>query len=194
MKLKTAAKRSVVIAAILLLSVLCGVLYHVIGHRVDLANHPLGYEEIVNRYAEEYGVPNSLLNACILKMSNFQSNYVSEDGRVGLMQMTSSEFRSVAMLLRETAEDGLLYDPDTNIRYGAYRLGRFYTKYNDWMTVLAVVRKGESTVSLWLEDPANTGGESYLTSIPDADTARWVGEILDARNMYQKLYDSNATN
>ena len=188
MKFKTAIKRSAVIAAILALSVLCGVLYQAIGHRIDLARHPLAYEEIVNRYAEEYGVPDSLLNACILKMSNFQSNYVSEDGRVGLMQMTPAEFRSVAVLLRETAEDGLLYDPDTNVRYGAYRLARFYTKYNDWMTVLAVVRRGEATVALWLEDPANTDGGTSLTSIPDADTARWVKEILDARNLYQSLY------
>ena len=62
MKFRTAARRSVIIVAVILLSLLCGYLYHVIGHRIDLRNHPRAYEEIVTRYAAEYGTRLLMMN------------------------------------------------------------------------------------------------------------------------------------
>lgn len=191
MKFRTAARRSVIIVAVILLSLLCGYLYHVIGHRIDLRNHPRAYEEIVTRYAAEYGVPDSLLYAVMLKESGFVSNAVSEDGKIGLMQMTPETFQSLCAMNKETLDSGLLYDPDTNIRYGAYRLSYLFTNYGRWTTVLCAVYTNEQTVNGWLNDPANVDENGMLTKIPNAAVRDKVNEILEISELYQSLYDSD---
>ena len=65
MKFKNAVQRSVVIITILILSMLCGYLYQFIGHRMDLKNHPREYEEFVEKYAAEYGVPEYVVDDVI---------------------------------------------------------------------------------------------------------------------------------
>jgi len=101
MKYKNAAQRSAVIIVIILLSVLIGYIYHIIWHNIDLKNHPREYSEFVVKYSQQYGVPEYIVYAVILRESNFKSNYLSEDGRIGLMQISPDKFRWLLSLTKE---------------------------------------------------------------------------------------------
>lgn len=191
MKLKTAAQRSFVIILILLLSIFIGYVYNNIGHEFDLKEHPRKYNEFVEKYSMEYGVPEYIIYGLILYESDFQSNHVSEDGRIGLMQLSPETFRQMLTITKENLESGILYDPETNIRYGVYLLSHLFTEYNRWNTVIATYLTDEMTVKDWMSDPANVDSNGNLTTIPSEDVATKTAEILGNIEMYQKLYYNN---
>ena len=190
MKFKNAVQRSVVIITILILSMLCGYLYQFIGHRMDLKNHPREYEEFVEKYAAEYGVPEYVVYAVIHQESGFQSNKVSDDGRIGLMQLSPNTFRFLTSITREELDTGILYDPETNIKYGTYYLSHLFTTYSRWKTVLAVYLNDKTTVEAWCADPDNTDENGNLLNIPDEDARETVEKAEDTVELYQKLYYS----
>lgn len=193
MKLKNAAERSIVIVSILLLSVLIGYIYSSVWHSIDLRSHPRDYSEFVETYAEAYGVPEYLIYGVILAGSDFESNHVSEDGRVGLMQLSESTFQRLTRITKENLEPGILYDPETNIRYGTYWLSYLYTQYGRWNTVLAIhAADDESLVELWLESGEYTDEKGNLTVIPDGELAETVKTMEEEIEMYHDLYYDNA--
>lgn len=189
MKLRNAAERSLVIILILLLSVLFGYIYSSVWHGIDLRNHPRDYSELVETYAAEYGVPEYLLYGVILSGSDFESNRVSEDGRVGLMQVSEKTFAKLTRITKENLAPGILYDPETNVRYGTYWLSYLYMKFGRWNTVLAAyVADDDDLISVWLEDEKYTDKNGTLTVIPDETLNEAVEAIEKEVEMYQDLY------
>ena len=189
MKLKNAAVRSFVILVILLLSVLIGYVYSSVWHKIDLRTHPREYSEFVETYADAYGVPEYLIYGVILTGSEFESNRVSEDGRIGLMQMSPETFTRLNKVTKENLDPGMLYDPETNIRYGTYWLSYLYTQYGRWNTVLAVhAADDEELIALWLESGDYTDEKGNFTEIPDTKIAGAVKEAEKASEMYHDLY------
>lgn len=191
MKFKSAAQRSAVIIVILLLSILIGYIYHNIGHELDLKEHPREYSEFVTKYSMEYGVPEYIVYGLILYESNFQSNHVSDDGKIGLMQLSPDTFHWMLSITKENLESGILYDPETNIRYGTYLLSHWFTEYSRWNTVIAMYLTDETTVTRWMSDPANVDSNGNLTTIPDEDIAAEAAAVWENIEMYQKLYYNN---
>ena len=188
MKFKDTARKSAVIIGIILLALLCGYLYQLIGHGADLKKHPRQYEEYVEKYAAEYGVPEQVIYATILNQSGFRSNYVSDDGRIGLMQLSPDTLRWLTSMTKETLEAGILYDPETNIKYGTYMMSYLYTKYNRWKTVAAMMVTDEATVNAWTDNPAYSDEHGNLTDIPDKTVENLVEQIVDDTEMYRMLY------
>ena len=178
--LKKSARMSGVILVILVLSVVCGLLYQTIWDAIDRFRYPQGYSEYVTQYAAEFGVPEYVVYAVIRVESNYKSNAVSSAGAVGLMQMTPDTFQWVSMLMKQTADPGMLYDPETNIRYGTYLLSYLYARYNRWDTVFAAYNAGMTRVDGWLTDEAYTDGDGRLTRIPFKETAKYVERVNDA--------------
>ena len=171
MRFRDTARKSAVIIAILLLALLCGYIYQLIGHRSDLKKHPREYQQLVEKYAAEYGVPEQVIYATVLNQSGFSSNRVSDDGRIGLMQLSPETFRWLTSMTKENLEAGILYDPETNIKYGAYMMSYLYTKYNRWKTVVAIMVTDEKTVTGWTEHAEYTDEHGNLTEIPDKAAA-----------------------
>ncbi len=191
MKLKNAAERSAVIVAILLLSVLIGYVYSSVWHNIDLRTHPRDYSEFVQTYAEAYGVPEYLIYGVILAGSDFESNHVSEDGRVGLMQLSADTFGRLTRITKEELDPGILYDPETNVRYGTYWLSYLYTQYGRWNTVLAVhAADDEDLIRLWLESGDYTDDKGNLEVFPDENIAKAVEKMEKESEMYHDLYYS----
>ncbi len=188
MKIKNAFHRSFVIVTILLLSLAVGYVYSYLGHRSDLKNHPREYSEYVEKYSAQYGVPEYIVYAVILEGSGFTSNYVSPDGRVGLMQLSSEQFESAAEMLDEHSESGILYDPETNIRCGTYCLSYFYTEYSRWKNVYTAYLTSTDTYENWSATDGNTDENGNLKNIPDEAIAERVENIESAAELYKELY------
>lgn len=183
--------RSLVIVVILLLSLLIGYLYQIIWHNIDLKNYPQTYAEFVSEYAEKYGVPEYIIYAVIKTESDFQSNKVGENGEIGLMQLTPEIFDRLLVMSKNSLETGMLYDPATNIEYGAYRLSYLYTEYNRWDAVFAVYCSDEQTVNEWLQNPKYTDDHNNLIVIPDKKIEAAVEAINNAIEIYKNLYYNN---
>ncbi|MBR2622230.1 MAG: lytic transglycosylase domain-containing protein [Clostridia bacterium] len=180
------------IAAVAVL-LLIGALYLLFEPKIDRALYPREYQTYVERYAKQYNVPENLIYAVIRTESDFKPDAVSSAGAVGLMQIMPSTFRWLSDdMLGEDLEDGMLYDPETNIRYGVYYLRRLYDRYNDWPTACAAYNAGSGRVDGWLEDSTLTNLQGNLISdrIPIGETRIYVRKIQKAYQAYQRLYPS----
>jgi soluble lytic murein transglycosylase len=107
------------------------------------------------------------------------------------MQLMPSTFRWITDdVLRERLDDGMIYDPETNVRYGCFYLRRLYDRYGDWSAALAAYNAGPGRVDAWLDDPAmlDEAGRLDPTAIPTEETRRYVPAVLDAMRQYDQLY------
>ncbi len=151
--------------------------------------YPREYAEYVEVYAEQYGVPETMIFAVIRTESGFDSGAVSHAGAVGLMQMMPETFEWLTNeMLFDHLDAGMLYDPETNIKYGTYYLSRLYDRYGDWELALAAYNGGQGNVDEWLEDSAYADGEGGLKEIPFRETRQYVKKALKARDVYERLY------
>lgn len=156
---------------------------------LEKQSYPQGYAEYVTVYAEKYGIPENLVYSVIRTESDFESGAVSRVGAIGLMQIMPDTFKWLTDdILFEHMEVGMLYDPETNIRYGTYYLSFLYDRYGSWDLVLAAYNGGPGNVDKWLEDGAYADGEGGLKKIPFKETRQFVRRVSKAWKKYDKLY------
>lgn len=184
--------RGLVILLLAVAAIGLGFLFDFIITAFERQAYPRDYAEYVEVYAEEYGVPESLVFAVIRTESDFDSGAVSHVGAVGLMQILPDTFTWLTdEILFDHLDEGMLYDPETNVKYGTYYLSRLYDRYGDWKLALAAYNGGPGNVDEWLEDPAYADGEGGLKHIPFKETRRYVKKVADARDMYERLYEES---
>ena len=182
--------RAAVIALLAVLAIGLGFLADFAITCFEKRAYPQKYADYVETYAQQYGVPESLVYAVIHTESGFDSGALSPVGAVGLMQLMPDTFEWLTdEILFDHLESGMLYDPETNIKYGTYLLSRFYDRYGDWDLTLAAYNGGVGNVDKWLEDPAYSDGEGGLKKIPFKETRNFVKKVSDAKKTYERLYE-----
>lgn len=187
-KQSNALKRNLVIITILLLSIAIGFAYEYMWDQIERSTHPQKYSEYVQKYSSEYGVPEYIVYSVIKTESDFQSNVVSHAGAIGLMQMIPDTFEWLAQKRGESYDTGLLYDPETNIKYGTYFLSYLYAEYGNWSTVFAAYNCGMGKVNEWIAGNEYSDEYGNLTEIPIIETRDYVKKINKAIDLYKKLY------
>ncbi len=181
--------RALVIACIALIAIGVGFLGDFLITCVEKVIYPRDYATYVEAASERYGVPEELIYALVKTESDFDSGAVSHAGAVGLCQLMPETFLWLTDdILYEHLEPGMLYDPETNIRYGTAYLARLYDRYNDWSLALAAYNAGPGRVDEWLADPAYADGEGGLTKIPFRETRQYIKKIDRTWEMYDTLY------
>lgn len=158
-------------------------------HEMELAAHPLMYSELVEKYAEEYGLDKYLLYAVIKTESSFDPEAVSNVGARGLMQIMEETFDWIQFRLGEenvTVYDDM-FDPETNIRYGGYLLSYLMNKFGNVDCAAAAYHSGIGTVSEWLADPEISKDGETLDVIPARNAAHYVDKINTALEKYHAL-------
>lgn len=186
-------KRIAIVVAILIGALLVSLAVNLIITLVQKSEHPKKYEEYVEKYASEYNVPEYMLYAVIKTESSFDASKKSEDGKIGLMQMSKETLKLLSSDLHfdKSINENELYDPETAIRYGAYYLRYLFNKYNKWDVALAAYHAGEGTVDSWLNDTAYSKDGETLTKIPDKKTKSYVKSVTNAADYYKNTFYKN---
>ncbi len=179
---------SLVVILILILSVGCGFLYDILFTQYRLREYPRQYNDTVIACYYEYAVPVSVIYATVKMESDYDSSLVSDD-EIGLMQLTRDEYDLLSSELGKRTDSGLLFEPETNLDIGTYRLSKLYEKYQSWRNVYAALFAGEDTVDGWLADPENLGEDGELV-IPDEKTEKYVEKFEKTVEIYRDLYES----
>ena len=187
-KFKAAVKRSVVIVIILALAIAIGFAYQTIWDKIDRNRYCREYSDYVTKYSEEYVVPEYVVYAVIKTESDFESNAVSSAGAIGLMQIMPNTFATLVSQTKEGYAEGMLYDPQTNIKYGVYYIAQLFAKYGNWDTTFAAYNAGPGSVDQWLADPQYTDENGRLKSIPYEETEAYVKKVNTAIDAYKRLY------
>jgi len=187
-----ALKNTIAIIVMLAISVSLGYAYDKLTTVLEKRSHPLRYAEYVEKYSELYSVPQDIIYSVIKAESGFRSDALSETaGAIGLMQVMPSTYEDIAeRLLGEFASVGLLYDPDTNIKYGTYYLRHLYDRFNSWDLAFAAYNAGPSRVTGWLGNPEYIAADGEIVFIPIEETRNYVERVKKNREVYKKLYFS----
>ena len=142
--------------------------------------YPLRYEQIVRGHARNYQLDPALLAAVIYQESKFKANARSSSGAIGLMQLLPDTAKGIALHTGGAhfrVDD--LYNPEINIRYGAWYLRHLLQKYGDERTALAAYNAGQRNVDQWRRD----GG-----GIEFAETRAYVKRVEDLKQIYRDAY------
>lgn len=188
MKLKTPILRSIVIISIIVLSVLIGIIYDAVWRGIDRKNYPREYIEYVERYSEEYGVPEYIIYGVMKYESGFDSGKTSDDGGAGLMGLSAGEFDYLLRLNMESLDSDSRYGPETSIKYGTFMLADLHAKFGSWEAVFAAKTSSLETWQSWSADSSYFNEDGVLTNIPDADAEKRAEKILDYAQKYREMY------
>lgn len=180
-------KKTFTILGILVVAALVATLWERVDDAFLRKTYPQKYAESVEKYAAEYDVPESVVYAVIKTESGFIPDAVSLKGAIGLMQITPDTFDWLCSKTGDEANALLLYEPDTNIRYGTYFLSLLHNEYKAWDTVYAAYNAGRGRVNSWLaSEEYNNNGR--LKDIPYEETASYVKKVEKAQSVYARLY------
>ncbi len=154
--------------------------------------YPQKFTEEVKRSSAEFQVDEALIYAVMRTESGFRPEVESHAGAVGLMQLMPSTFDWLQEKLDGEVTQGkaALTDPSVNVRYGTYFLSILLERYGDIHTVACAYNAGTTTVDNWLDDPSCTLDGRTLTRVPYEETEHYAEKVLDAYEMYRKLYYS----
>ena len=142
--------------------------------------YPLAYQQIVRGHARHYRLDPALLAAVIYQESKFRPDVRSKSGAVGLMQLLPATAKGIAIHTGGTrfrVDD--LYDPELNVRYGAWYLRHLLDRYGDEETALAAYNAGQENVDRWRRE----GG-----GIRFAETRHYVDRVEHLKRIYREAY------
>ena len=176
--------RKLVLALVLVAAVAGGVLYvnRTMPPWYERIRYPLHYSEYVRVHAREHHLDPALLAAVIYQESKFRTSAKSSSGAIGLMQLTPSTARGIAIRTHGSAfRTSDLYDPDINIRYGTWYLDNLFKKYGSERLVLAAYNAGQGNVDEW-----RTHGEP----IQFAETRAYIKRVERLKKIYRSAWRS----
>jgi soluble lytic murein transglycosylase len=142
--------------------------------------YPLRYEQIVRGHARNYSLDPALLAAVIYQESKFKADARSDSGAIGLMQLLPDTAKGIALHTGGSAfEVDDLYNPEINVRYGAWYLRHLLEKYGDERTALAAYNAGQDNVDRWRR--AGRG-------IRFSETSAYVARVEELKTIYRRAY------
>ena len=142
--------------------------------------YPLKYDSIVRGHAKNYDLNPALLAAVIEQESKFRSDAKSSAGAIGLMQLQPATAKGIA--LRTGGSKFVLsdlYDPELNVRYGAWYLHHLLQKYDDERLALAAYNAGQQNVDSW-----RAAGQDIQFS----ETRAYVDKVERLKEIYRRAY------
>jgi soluble lytic murein transglycosylase len=142
--------------------------------------YPLRYDAIVRGHARNYDLDPALLAAVIYQESKFRADAHSPSGAIGLMQLLPDTAKGIALHtggLRFSVDD--LYNPEINVRYGAWYLRHLVEKYGDERIALAAYNAGQDNIDRW-----RRAGRD----IPFAETRAYVERVEELKKIYRDAY------
>lgn len=151
--------------------------------------YPMKYGNFVEIYAAENNLTENFVYAVIECESGYDERAVSYADARGLMQLTPDTFRWLQSKRGESLSEEMLFDAETNIKYGCYFYGILFGKYKDEATAIAAYHAGMGNVSKWLKDERYSDDGKTLSDIPFKNTEKYVNKVMKTRNIYSKLYN-----
>jgi soluble lytic murein transglycosylase len=149
---------------------------------VQRQRYPLHYTSIVKGHARNYRLEPALLAAVIYTESKFHADAKSSSGAIGLMQLLPSTAHGIALHTGGSRfQTSDLYDPEINVRYGAWYLRHLLDKYGDEQEALAAYNAGQDNVDRWL---ASRSGIRF------SETRAYVRRVEDLKRIYRRIWGS----
>lgn len=155
--------------------------------------YPMEYTELIRENARMQGLEPAYVSAVILAESSYDPQAVSSVNAQGLMQITPKTAGWIAGKFDEEYEEGCLFLPETNIRYGCWYLGYLLRRYDgDMVCATAAYHSGQGKVDSWLADPAYSYDGKTLHTMQGEKTTTYVDRVMKYYEKYSEIYAETA--
>ncbi len=165
------------------------------AHQKLLSEHPLPdqYLAAIEEAARQNNVKPAFLAAIILCESSYRRDAESSVGARGLMQVMPNTAAWIADKLDEETNYNfeLMYDPQTNIRYGSWYIGYLSQMFGgDPILVASAYHAGQGEVSGWLTNPDYSldGQSIHINDMVEGPTKQYAQRVVSAYAIYERLY------
>lgn len=161
-----------------------------VGYYVQM-RRTSGYEEFIQASAREFQVEYSFLSAVIARESHYDPQAQSRVGARGLMQIMEDTGTWIAgrLGIRNYRYDSL-YDPELNIRFGAWYINYLSAHFDgDPVMIASAYHAGVNNVKLWALNRGADQKRIDLEQIPKDNTKDYVQKVMNAYALYYE-YDS----
>lgn len=161
-------------------------------------SYPTKYEEYVLTYSKEFDVDPVLVFSVIKVESDFNPKAESNVGARGLMQLMEDAYDWVKFRIGDEKSLSFddMYDPETNIKYGAYYLSYLMDKYDGSIELSAAAYHcGMGLVDGWIENGTISQKNFNVEDIPKENdqTSHYINKITKAYNKYKEILSKQET-
>jgi soluble lytic murein transglycosylase len=151
--------------------------------------YPRAYRDSVERYAPTGENPPYYLYTIMQKESAYNPHDVSYADAIGLLQMIPPTSRKVAEHVGVAYTDDVLYDPDGNIRFGAWYIGHLLHKFKGQIAIGAgSYNAGPKAMMRWLDKNGARSLDEFVELCPYTQTREYMKKALAIYSRYVYLY------
>lgn len=150
--------------------------------------YPWPYRDRIEREAARYKLDPTLVAGLIRQESAFAADAVSVSDALGLMQVWPPTGTRLARTLKLSYSRTRLFDPDYNLRLGAYYLSNLLNMFGKLELAVAAYNAGENRVKQWTSGQTYEELPEFVESIPITQTRDYVQIVLRNRGLYRRLY------
>jgi soluble lytic murein transglycosylase len=151
--------------------------------------YPRAYRESVERYAPSGDNPPYYLYTIMQKESAYNPHDVSYADAIGLLQMIPPTSKKVAEHVGVAYTDDVLYDPDGNIRFGAWYIGHLLHKFKGQIAIGAgSYNAGPKAMMRWLDKNGARSLDEFIELCPYTQTREYMKKALAIYSRYVYLY------
>ncbi|MBE9567954.1 MAG: transglycosylase SLT domain-containing protein [Proteobacteria bacterium] len=149
---------------------------------------PLSFADKIQQNSAKNNLNPALIFGLVRRESAFNEDAHSPVGARGLMQIMPKTGRQIARHFKERWRGGnSLYNPDMNIRYGAYYYQKLLTQFDGhYALALAAYNAGPSKVKKWLPEDKSMPADIWIETIPYKETREYVSAVLAYTLIYQQ--------
>lgn len=150
---------------------------------------PLAYRRQVEKWRHLGKDPTYYLYSIMRKESGFNPHDRSYANAIGLLQMIPPTTRRVAKALGIDYTADLLYDPDLNIKTGAWYIGRLLQKFRMQIPVGAgSFNCGPRPVMRWIEENGDRPIDEFVELVSYTQTRGYMKKVTEIYARYLYLY------
>ena len=161
----------------------------------DLAlRFPISYLSQVQSNAYRQDLDPAIIFGLIRQESMLDQTARSAVGARGLMQIMPETGQQIARSLNEPwQEESSLFNPDVNIRYGAFYYKQLLNRFDGHFALaMAAYNAGPNRVSKWLPNDRPVPADVWIETIPYKETRKYVSSVLAYAIIYQQRIQRNA--
>jgi tetratricopeptide (TPR) repeat protein len=150
--------------------------------------YPFSFNEMIESAASTFSVDDCFIRAVIRQESIFDPIIGSPAGAIGLMQIMPATGKAIANTLDDPYTPDSLYNPEKNVRYGAFYLRKLLKEF-DGSKVLALsgYNGGPHNAIKWLKRNHDLDFDLFVESISFSETRTYVKKVLANYWTYRHL-------
>ena len=150
--------------------------------------YPLPYESVIRREAAKNDFDPMLAAGLMRQESTFQSDALSAQNAIGLMQVVPKTGRLLAKQLRVRFSPARLFEPEYNIQLGMLYISGLVKLTGAPAYALAAFDAGEDRIAAWKAERNYDEIPELVESIPFSETRDYVQIVLRNSEVYRMIY------